>query len=86
MRTCKPLKKWIRLLILRSSQFFSGAVAIIGYKYSLFFGGDANQAVNLIPVVIAFSLPLIFGVLLVSGRASLNGELDVSRVMKGDFS
>ena len=65
---------------------FAGAAAIVGYKYSLFFGGDANQAVNLIPVVIAFSLPLIFGILLVSGRASLNGELDVSRVMKGDFS
>ena len=80
------IREWVRLIMLRSTQFFSGAVAIVGYKYSLFFGGDANQAVNLIPVVIAFSLPLIFGILLVSGRASLNGELDVSRVMKGDFS
>ena len=26
----------------------SGALAIVGYKYSLFFNGDANQAVNLI--------------------------------------
>lgn len=74
------------ILALMGIVYFVGAAAIVGYKYSLFFGGDANQAVNLIPVVIAFSLPLIFGILLVSGRASLNVELDVSRVMKGDFS
>ena len=66
--------------------FLSGALAIVSYKYSLFFNGDSNQAVNLIPIIIAFSLPLIFGIILVSGRASLNGQLDVSRVMKGDFS
>ena len=58
----------------------------MSYKYSLFFNGDPNQSVNLIPIVIAFSLPLIVGLVLVSGRASLNGQLDVSRVMKGDFT
>jgi hypothetical protein len=70
---------------LRSKSISSGALVIVSYKYSLFFNGDPNQAVNLIPVAIAFSLPLIIGIVLVSGRASLNGQLDVGRVMKGDF-
>lgn len=74
------------ILALMGIVYFVGALAIVSYKYSLVFNGDPNQAVNLIPVIIAFSLPLIVGIVLVSGRASLNGKLDVSRVMKGDFS
>ena len=57
----------------------------MSYKYTLFFSGDSNQAVNLIPIVIAFSIPVILAVVLVTGRASANGELDVRRIMKGDF-
>ena len=65
--------------------FILGALVIVSYKYSLFFNGDPNQAVNLIPIVVAFSIPLILGLVLVAGRASLNGQLDVSRIMKGDI-
>ena len=62
-----------------------GALVIVSYKYSLFFNGNPNQAVNLIPIIVAFSIPLILGLVLVAGRASLNGQLDVSRIFKGDI-
>ena len=71
---------------LNSTFLFLGALAIVSYKYSLFFNGDPNQAVNLIPIVIAFSIPLILGIVLVAGRASLNGQLDVGRALKGDLT
>jgi len=73
------------ILALMGIVYFVGALVIVSYKYSLFFNGNPNQAVNLIPIIVAFSIPLILGLVLVAGRASLNGQLDVSRIFKGDI-
>jgi len=63
------------------------AVAIVGYKYTMFISqGDANQAINLIPIAAVFLVPLVIGLVIVTARSSATGELDISRLMSGDVS
>ena len=57
-------------------------MAIVGYKYML--DGTANPA-NLISVVIVFTIPLILGFFIVGSRSTINGELQMNRIMRGDL-
>ena len=61
---------------------FPGALAILSYKYML--DGTSNPA-NLISVVIVFTIPLLLGFLVVGSRSAINGELQMSRIMRGDI-
>lgn len=61
-------------------------MAIVGFKYASAVGAtDASQAISLLPIVAVFTVPLVAALIIVSTRASVNGKLDVSRVLKGDF-
>ena len=46
--------------------------------------GTSNPA-NLISVVIVFTIPLLLGFLVVGSRSAINGELQMSRIMRGDI-
>lgn len=70
------------ILALLGIVYFVGAMAIVGYKYML--DGTANPA-NLISVVIVFTIPLILGFFIVGSRSTINGELQMNRIMRGDL-
>jgi len=70
------------ILALLGSVYFVGALAILSYKYML--DGTSNPA-NLISVVIVFTIPLLLGFLVVGSRSAINGELQMSRIMRGDI-
>jgi len=62
------------------------AIAIVAYKYLTFvLANDANQAISLIPIFLVFLVPLILAIFIVTTRASVKGELNVSRFIKGDL-
>ena len=74
------------LLALMGVVYMVGAVAIVGYKYLLFFSqGDSNQAINLLPVIAVVIVPLIIAFFIVTTRSSLSGELNVNRLMRGEL-
>ena len=61
------------------------AVAVLGYKYTLFTAGNTNgQAVALIPVAILFAIPLIAALVFVTARTSIDGKISLTRLARGD--
>ena len=62
--------------------FLLGAIAILGYQSLL---GDGTNASTIIPTIIAFAIPGILALLFVTGRSSVNGQLNLSRIVRGDM-
>jgi len=61
------------------------AVAVLGYKYTLFTAGSSNgQAVALIPVAILFTIPLIAAAVFVTARSTMDGKISLTRLARGD--
>lgn len=61
------------------------AIAVLGYKYTLFTAGSTNgQAVALIPVAILFAVPLVAAIVYVTARSSIDGKISLQRLARGD--
>ena len=63
--------------------YFLGALAIVGYKYTLQ-GGQADPG-TLITVGLVFLVPLLLGFIVVGSRSAVNGELAVNKIVRGDL-
>ena len=63
------------------NESFLGAIAIIGYKYTLQGNGDVA---GVIPVIAILMAPLVLGFIIVTSRSAINGQLQVNRLMRGD--
>jgi len=62
--------------------YFVSAAAIVGYQNTL--GGGVDLA-NLAPALVAFAAPAVLAFVAVAARSGLRGQLDVDKVMRGDF-
>ena len=61
------------------------AVAVLGYKYILLTSGSSNgQAVAILPVVLLFTVPLVLVTLFLVARGTLDGQINLSRLARGD--
>ena len=63
-------------------QTFPGAIAILGYKAAVNNDGSGWQ---IIPVAIAFGIPIVIAFIIVTSRSALRGELNVNQLARGDF-
>ena len=63
--------------------FFTGAITIIGYK-SVSDGSGADPS-TFLGAALVLSLPLLFGFAIVGSRSAINGELEVNKIVRGDF-
>ena len=63
--------------------FISGAITIIGYK-SVSDGSGADPS-TFLGAALVLSLPLLFGFAIVGSRSAINGELEVNKIVRGDF-
>ena len=62
------------------------AVAVLGYKYVLLTTGNSNgQAVAVLPVILLFTVPLVLSVVFLVARGSLDGQINLGRLARGDL-
>jgi hypothetical protein len=62
------------------------AVAILGYKYVLLTGGSNNgQALAVLPVLLIFTVPAVLVALFLLARGTLDGQINLGRLARGDL-
>lgn len=54
----------------------------MGYKAAVSNDGSGWQ---IIPVTIAFGIPIVIALIIVTTRSTLKGELNVNQLARGDF-
>ena len=75
----------LTILSILGAFYAVSAIAVLGYKYTLFTAGSNNgQAVALIPVAILFLVPLVAAIAFVVTRSSIDGKISLSRLARGD--
>jgi len=76
----------ITLLSILGGFYALSAVAVLSYKYTLLATGNSNgAAVAILPVVFSFLVPLLVVTIYLVARASLDGQINLGQLARGDF-
>ena len=76
----------VTLFAILGAFYAASAGAVLLYKYVLLSSGSSNgQAVALVPVVISFLVPAILATVFVLVQSSISGDINLSRLARGDF-